>query len=237
MGNHEHNALCYATADGRGGFLRSHTEPHVHQHAKTLEAFAEHPAEWALYLDWFRRLPLCLEFPGLRLVHATWDDACAEIARQHTYWDAAALRASRQKGTALYRAVETMLKGIEVQLPDGLSIADKEGHCRTEMRVRWWLPGVGRTYAELCIPHSPLAPAVPLAEALAAQLTGYPAEAPPLFIGHYWLSEATAQRLAPNVACLDYSVAKGGFVAAYRWDGETTIADEKFIQAGAASSV
>ena len=144
--------------------------------------------------------------------------------------------ASRKKGTALYRAVEILLKGVEVQLPAGLKLADKDGHTRAEMRVRWWLPGAGRTYAELCIPHSPLTPTNHIPAALADQLPGYPAEAPPVFIGHYWLSDTTPQRLAPNVACLDYSVAKGGFVAAYRWDGETTIAPDKFIQAWADSS-
>jgi hypothetical protein len=36
--------------------------------------------------------------------------------------------------------------------------------------------------------------------------------------------------LAPNIACLDYSVAKpGGRLVAYRWDGEQTLSREKFI--------
>ena len=35
--------------------------------------------------------------------------------------------------------------------------------------------------------------------------------------------------LAPNIACLDYSVAKpGGKLVAYRWDGEQTLSGEKF---------
>ena len=36
--------------------------------------------------------------------------------------------------------------------------------------------------------------------------------------------------LAPNIACLDYSVAKlGGKLVAYRWDGEQTLSRDKFI--------
>jgi hypothetical protein len=52
------------------------------------------------------------------------------------------------------------------------------------------------------------------------QAAPYPATAKPVFIGHSWLSAQRPALLADNVACLDYSVAKGGFLCAYRWDGE-----------------
>ena len=35
--------------------------------------------------------------------------------------------------------------------------------------------------------------------------------------------------LAPNVACVDWSVAKGGFLYAYRWDGEQQLQSENFV--------
>jgi hypothetical protein len=37
--------------------------------------------------------------------------------------------------------------------------------------------------------------------------------------------------LAPNVACLDYSVAakSGGRLVAYRWDGEQRLDNAKFV--------
>lgn len=34
---------------------------------------------------------------------------------------------------------------------------------------------------------------------------------------------------APNVACLDFSVAKDGALFAYRWDGERTLDTEKMV--------
>jgi hypothetical protein len=52
----------------------------------------------------------------------------------------------------------------------------------------------------------------------------------PTFIGHYWLDPREA--LAPltqMVACVDYSVAKGGPLVAYRFDGEAQLVDEKFV--------
>jgi len=55
-------------------------------------------------------------------------------------------------------------------------------------------------------------------------------EAPPVFVGHYWL-DTQPSALAPNVACLDYSVAakSGGKLVAYRWDGERQIDNDKFV--------
>ena len=41
MGNHEYNAIAYATADPKaGGFLRAHSEKNRRQHRAFLEAFA-----------------------------------------------------------------------------------------------------------------------------------------------------------------------------------------------------
>ena len=60
-------------------------------------------------------------------------------------------------------------------------------------------------------------------------LVEYSHETPPVFLGHYWM-EGEPVPLAPNIACLDYSVAKpGGKLVAYRWDGEQTLSRDKFI--------
>jgi hypothetical protein len=34
------------------------------------------------------------------------------------------------------------------------------------------------------------------------------------------------------VACLDHSVAKGGFLCAYRWNGEQKLRNDNFMWAG-----
>lgn len=50
----------------------------------------------------------------------------------------------------------------------------------------------------------------------------------PTFIGHYWLTGIPAP-LTPRIACLDYSVAKQGQLAAYRFNGEAELAAEGFV--------
>lgn len=57
----------------------------------------------------------------------------------------------------------------------------------------------------------------------------YSHDEPPVFLGHYWL-EGDPEPLAPNIACLDYSVAKpGGKLVAYRWSGERELRRENFV--------
>jgi hypothetical protein len=52
----------------------------------------------------------------------------------------------------------------------------------------------------------------------------------PVFIGYYWLPDSVPREpIAPNIACLDYSVAKGGRLTAYRWEGEQQLNGGKFL--------
>jgi hypothetical protein len=51
----------------------------------------------------------------------------------------------------------------------------------------------------------------------------------PVLFGHYWWRKETAESINPLATCLDYSVAKGGVLRAYRWDGEPEIDEHKFV--------
>ena len=59
-------------------------------------------------------------------------------------------------------------------------------------------------------------------------LVGYGGSEIPVFIGHYWF-KGDPERISPNVACLDYYVAKGGKLVAYRWSGESQISNDNFV--------
>ena len=47
----------------------------------------------------------------------------------------------------------------------------------------------------------------------------YPLKDKKIFFGHYWL-RGEPSLYKENICCLDYSVAKGGKLVAYRLDGE-----------------
>ena len=70
---------------------------------------------------------------------------------------------------------------------------------------------------------------IPDDEITGDHLVEYSHKAPPVFLGHYWM-EGEPAPLAPNIACLDYSVAKpGGKLVAYRWDGEQVLESGNFF--------
>ena len=57
----------------------------------------------------------------------------------------------------------------------------------------------------------------------------YDPDAPPVFFGHYWLEDKYPVIQADNVVCLDYSIAKGGSLVGYRWQGEKKINSAHFV--------
>ena len=53
-------------------------------------------------------------------------------------------------------------------------------------------------------------------------------ESKPVFFGHYWLNGSPAIT-EPNAACLDFSVAKEGYLTAYRWSGESELTEDSLV--------
>lgn len=239
MGNHEFNALAFhASADGRKEHsLRPRSVKNIRQHAATLQQLNDD--QLAQTLDWFSKLPIWMEveLPAggrCRAVHACWDNAqIATIARaleDHAGVSIAFLTEAMNRDSPLFQAVETVLKGKELRLPTGYSYFDKEGHERTAIRARWYeRPAPGACYQDYALQADPIACAIKIDDAHLSTITPYPKESPPVFLGHYWLRAERPMRLASNVACLDYSVAKGGLLCAYRWDGEAVIDDSRFL--------
>jgi hypothetical protein len=228
MGNHEFNALAFHTPDGTGSFVRPHTEKNIQQHAKTLEFFASRSGAKEHYLNWFWSLPLWLEFQGLRVVHATWDQAMMDWLLTPGLTPARlALTACRSSET--FRCLDAILKGIEIELPEGLSYSDKDGHKRSSIRIKWWIaPTPGLTYRSYVFPPDNVSPDVVVPPETIHD--PYPTQAPPVIFGHYWLPfDAPCSPLATNVACVDFSAGKGGPLVAYRWDGESQLDSAKFV--------
>lgn len=233
MGNHELNALAYHAEDPEAPseFLRRHSDKNVKQHRKTVEQL--NADELALYLEWFRTLPMWLDLDGLRVVHACWDEQAISTITQALDGQReitnAFLQSACNKANPLFAQVEILLKGKEAALPKGMSFSDVEGSVRTEIRTRWYLSPQGQTYRSYALQTDHIPCDMALEDSVIAQAVPYPTTAKPVFVGHYWLSALRPELLADNVACLDYSVAKGGFLCAYRWSGEQKLSNENFV--------
>lgn len=248
MGNHEFNAVAFHMPDpaAPGEHLRPRNAKNRGQHQAFLDEIGEDTAEHAEWIDWFLTLPLWLDLGGVRVVHACWHDEV--IARTQELLGGRFLSKERMaeacfrrgqgrnyfgidgsppdSGSELFHCIETLLKGVEVELPEGASFQDKDGHVRDSARVRWWLDhpatfaegaflggGAAGSLADMALPQ----PVLP----------GHVGESP-VFVGHYWLSGDHAP-LAPRIASVDYSVAKGGPLVAYRWNGERDLLTSGFV--------
>jgi hypothetical protein len=237
MGNHELNAIAWYLPDpaSPGEHLRARHRPpygakNRHQHAAFLREVEDRPALHRELIEWFLTLPLWLELPGLRVVHACWHPAQRAWLEG---WLGPGARLTEDRMVAATRdgdpamaAVEVLTKGIEVALPDGHVFRDSDGIERRHTRIRWW-DAAARTYRDAAhLPPAAVAglPDDPLPDGV------HPGELgdTPLLVGHYWMNGRPG-RLSPTVACVDYSAGKGGPLVAYRWDGEPTFDDSRFV--------
>ena len=249
MGNHEFNAIAWHTPDPDNpqDFLRPHHSPkYGEKNCKQHEAFLAEVVGTPLHdeiIGWFKTLPLWLDLPGVRVVHGCWhvrfmDYLKPLLAEGNRLGDALLVPATREpadeseKDTpepSIFKAVEALTKGVEIPLPAGKSFVDKDGIRRYRVRSRWWdkhaltYPHAAMLDAATCqsLPDDPIPEHARIADH----------SAKPTFIGHYWLT-GVPELLSPTTACVDYSIAKGGRLVAYRWNGEQELDGANFCWVG-----
>ena len=243
MGNHEFNAIAFHTPADWRDYCRTRTAKNTAQHQIFLDQVGLDSDLHAEMVAWFLELPLWLDLDGIRVVHACWDDPIMEklqpklrpgnridldLVAQASQGQGNSFLAdgSRLDSTFEFYAIETLLKGVEVHLPEGLFYSDADGHERTATRLRWW-DADAITYERAAIlPRS--AKACGLDVDLPRDIIkGYHGDKP-LFLGHYWMTDVPTL-LSPKIACVDYSAGKGGPLVAYRWSGEQQLHERNFV--------
>lgn len=235
MGNHELNAIYFHSLGSDGEYLRIRGSKNIAMHQGTLDDFPGYDdpqSEWhQVWMPWMKSLPFYLDLGGFRAVHATWHPGIiARIGKQHFDDEVFFLACSSEK-TPEGRALEILLKGIEVPLPSPHTFDDHTGAVRKHFRARWWQ---AVTHEDLCcdlvFPPSQQILDWPVAPEALSMFQPYEAEAPPVFFGHYFKpAHSPLQPEKHNVACLDHASAIGGPLVAYRWKGESQIKPEHYI--------
>ena len=165
-------------------------------------------------------------------MHADWDSANVEVVdlvlwnADRSAWSDEFLYGTYVKGSDLMRARKILTCGLEVELPDGGFIEDKEGSKYHKMRVARWRHGAKS------LPEVALVPGGQVARVPDLALDGFielkELSGSPVFIGHHWFSGQPLIEL-PKLACLDWSAAKDGPLVAYRWDGESELSNDKLM--------
>ncbi len=236
MGNHEFNAICYAMG------LREQTKDNYEQHKEFLRI---PKIQRELYIEWFRTIPLWLELPGpdkgskIRVVHACWHEESMQVVLDATagsdrltedqhFVDAMA----KKEEHPLYKAVETLLKGPEIDLLKygQQPFHDRSMKARHEARLRWWKPDA-RTLSEIADVRKmqtvdgdeyPPLPDTPVdVEHLGHTYDG----TIPVIYGHYSLDwDKHQDDCSSYTACVDFN----GKLVAYRWHGEATISPRNY---------
>jgi Calcineurin-like phosphoesterase len=236
LGNHELNAIAWYLPDPQfpGEHLRLRSGEsglkHRRQHSAFLTEVEHLPALHDECIQWFLSLPLWIDLPQLRVVHACWHprhlaqiEPLLDAGRR---LDARLIEAASRKGSWQHEALETLTKGLEIDLPANESFYDKDGHLRQTVRVRWW-DAAAQTFRAAALGPDEALGAMPDAPVPETVRLGY-IDTKPVFFGHYWLTGAP-QPQGPTVACVDYSAGLTGPLVAYRWDGELALVASHFV--------
>jgi Calcineurin-like phosphoesterase len=244
MGNHEFNAIAWVTPHPHvpGEFMRTHLDRrgahNRRHHSAFLAQVGEGSALHASTIEWFRTMPLYLDLGGLRIAHACWHPASLAVLDKWVppgtpVTDEFIVEASTRYSEA-FDAVEVVLKGPEVRLPEHLAFLDPEDAPRWAARIKWW-DGTATSLGELAIipggsrtldgdPH----PGLPDAVSDHADEFRY-TDTVPVFFGHYWF-RGTPRPAAERAVCVDYSAVRPGrSLVAYRWSGEDVPTADRFV--------
>jgi hypothetical protein len=244
MGNHELNAIAFHMphpVENRA-YLRERSYKNIRQYMETVRQLGDAKIDEAT--RWFLELPLWLDLGDLRVVHACWDPASMAVVEdgkaRHGGLNEAFMHEACESSSELFEAVEVLLKGVEVPLPPGVSFHDKDGHERRHVRTKWYLDPGGLSWRDYAFAmrddERARIPDEPVSDAVVARAAPYALDAPPVLFGHYWMpAELEPAPLVANAACLDYSVARGGRLCAYRWDGEAVLDGGRFVSVPASA--
>lgn len=231
MGNHEYNALCFHAQKTEGGHLRRHVIKNIVQHYETLRQFQNRQKEYEKYLDWFKTLPIYYETDKFKAVHACWDNNNIEYLRSILVNDRLTdelIYQSVERETELNDAIDQTLKGKEISLPGNLSFTDKDGTIRYKIRTKWWEDPASMTYKSISVEPMDNLPEQAISPTAINSLGFYQDMGKMVFFGHYWLKgEPSFYR--EDICCLDYSIAKGGKLVAYRLNEENRLEKNNLI--------
>lgn len=233
LGNHEFSAIAYFTPLEKG-FLRPHTLRSDEQINETLQQLEGVAQEWQIYLQWFKTLPLFLDFGEFRVVHACWDQAL--ITEYLACFQTPCISPERineciDHQSLSFQVIDRLTRGISLHLPSDIKIKGRDGYLRHNFRVNFWSKNP-TTYDDVHFQPDKLPASLSqrvLSEDEKRQLVYYGEEEKLLFIGHYWL-QGEPRPVTKNIACLDYSAVHNGHLVAYRFNrGDKELVESAFV--------
>lgn len=220
LGNHEFKAICYARS-GLRGHIRPHTLKNTAEQAGFLEEYPYDSSAYKGVIRWFESLPVFLQKPGFRVIHACWNENALDVCHAHIRKTDRALKESAYRAydtenpTAFNQSLDILIRGPRYKLPRGVSYMGSDGVPGKESRVFWWkdkrlpvheLIDKGEQVGEFLSYENKMT-------IVRLRNNFNYASKQTVFIGHYNI-ECEPEILASNVACLNFK----GHMTAYRWN-------------------
>jgi hypothetical protein len=231
LGNHEYSAVLYHIKDSKGMYLSRHIAGNRSQIQTTLTAFREFDLEWRDHLKWFRTLPFFIDLGKIRVAHAYWNDG--EINYLKNFIPEGRLkkiflRAIHETEHPAAAIIYKTLKGLEYRCPQDLILKCNKGMSRKVFRMNWWESPQNKTFRELSFGNKFVMPDYTVPIQIAPLFEPYGSDQPPVFMGHYCLSEGAAI-FQGNICCVDSCVVGSEQLTAYRWSGESLLSMENIV--------
>jgi len=230
MGNHEYNFICMHNYDSNGIPFRKRSEANLKSIKETLEALSNEN-DLESYIKWMEQLPIIAFNDSVRVVHAQWHQPSIELIMSYK------VKSLNHSGLEkvfenkdLKNALDISMKGQEIELPESHHFYDKDKKKRGEARLKWWnqLPTNKMADAFASLPEEMKNDSFPIE--ILNKIDTYSSTEPPVFFGHYWMDPSDFGLLSDNICCLDFSVAKGGNIGGYKFDGDEILKFNNLIK-------
>ena len=216
MGNHDYMFVLYHLRQaGTDERVYPHAQNYEKLFATTLEEFSGKPELLNEYLNWMKTIPVLIDRPDFRLVHACWDTDAIELLRAYTgnrfvlseaHWN-------------LFSDPEHPIVAAIHRLTFGIQIKLELDAAWIKPRIRYWQNPQGKTLAQVLFlkPNDMLLPAAKelLPERFYPAFLPYSENAPLVVHGHY-CQKGTPAVQQENVVITDYCVYRTQRLACYR---------------------
>jgi hypothetical protein len=231
LGNHELNAIFYFALDKESKAFRKHASHLRLPLLSTIEAYSTCPDELKDHVKWFRHLPFYLDMGDFRVAHGGWNDAHIQTVNYYMNGEVKIKKSFLKEyfvNAELYRAVNELNRGVELQLPKDLIVRDAKGISHRNFRIKWWEPADGKTFSEASFSNRFKLPSYTIPKEIIPPVEYYSDELPPVFFGHYCLDKLDLI-IKNNLCCVDRCVVRSLTLTAYRWNGEKKLSSENLV--------
>lgn len=229
MGNHEFNFLAFHYSDENGVHFRENTPKYLGYLNET-KAPLEEEGRLNEFLDWMSSLPLIVKNEHFNAVHAEWNQEIENNLKfsgiKHLNQEGMRLIHKDEK---LLKSVSSVLKGSEFNITD--DFIQKYDFCfrQNAERIKWWRKNRSNLIQDWLVVGFENEDIVINPKDFDV-VKSYDFSSKPTFFGHYWLNESDFGLIDEKLCCLDFSVAKKGFIGAYQFDNEILLDKSKLVR-------